>query len=122
VATFQFEIKELGQRISDAEMEEFKKSRYGDVRVRQATVAESPAQLLLEAAAAKQWGSTKTDSAKTSAPSIASNGLVAPEVPATKPVGAPEGVIKGPYCVKLEKFQLAPVTCGEGEANCFRSS
>ena len=35
VATFQFEIKELGQRISDAEMEEFKKSRYGDVRVRQ---------------------------------------------------------------------------------------
>ena len=35
MATFQFEIKELGQRISDAEMEEFKKSRYGDVRVRQ---------------------------------------------------------------------------------------
>ena len=60
----------------------------------QATVAESPAQLLLEAAAAKQWGSTKTDSAKTPAPSIASNGLAAPEVPATKPVGAPEAAIK----------------------------
>ncbi|KAG0575691.1 hypothetical protein M758_5G025400 [Ceratodon purpureus] len=57
VASFQFEVKELGEKISDAEMEEFKKSRYGDLRVRQATVAESPAQLMLEAAAAKQWGS-----------------------------------------------------------------
>jgi protein HIRA/HIR1 len=35
VASFHFEAKELGQKISDSEMEEFKKSRYGDVRVRQ---------------------------------------------------------------------------------------
>jgi protein HIRA/HIR1 len=35
VASFNFEAKELGQKISDSEMEEFKKSRYGDVRVRQ---------------------------------------------------------------------------------------
>jgi protein HIRA/HIR1 len=32
VASFHFEAKELGQKISDSEMEEFKKSRYGDVR------------------------------------------------------------------------------------------
>lgn len=35
VASFRFEPKELGQRITDTEMEEFKKSRYGDIRVRQ---------------------------------------------------------------------------------------
>eukprot|EP01018_Ginkgo_biloba_P012645 Gb_02983 [translate_table: standard] len=59
VATFHFEIKELGDKISDAELDELKRSRYGDVRGRQTNLAESPAQLLLEAAAAKQCGSKK---------------------------------------------------------------
>eukprot|EP00257_Ricinus_communis_P018816 XP_015577629.1 protein HIRA [Ricinus communis] len=54
VATFHFEIKEIGHRLSDAELDELKRSRYGDVRGRQANLAESPAQLLLEAASAKQ--------------------------------------------------------------------
>ncbi|KAG7947592.1 hypothetical protein I3843_14G102600 [Carya illinoinensis] len=54
VATFHFEVKELGHRLSDAELDELKKNRYGDVRGRQANLAESPAQLLLEAASSKQ--------------------------------------------------------------------
>ncbi|KAI4322401.1 hypothetical protein L6164_022102 [Bauhinia variegata] len=54
VATFHFEVKELGQRLSDAELDELKRNRYGDVRGRQANLVESPAQLLLEAASAKQ--------------------------------------------------------------------
>ncbi|GKU93865.1 hypothetical protein SLEP1_g7424 [Rubroshorea leprosula] len=54
VATFHFEDKELGYRLSDAELDELKRNRYGDVRGRQANLAESPAQLLLEAASAKQ--------------------------------------------------------------------
>lgn len=52
-------MKELGQRLSDAELDELKRSRYGDVRGRQANLAESPAQLLLEAASAKQTPSKK---------------------------------------------------------------
>lgn len=59
VATFHFDEKELGHQLSDAELEELKRSRYGDVRGRQANLAESPAQLLLEAAAAKQTSSKK---------------------------------------------------------------
>ncbi|XP_021716394.1 protein HIRA-like isoform X1 [Chenopodium quinoa] len=59
VATFHFEVKEIGQRLTDEELDELKKSRYGDVRGRQANLAESPAQLLLEAAAAKQTPSKK---------------------------------------------------------------
>ncbi|MBA0708375.1 hypothetical protein Golax_023505 [Gossypium laxum] len=59
VATFHFEVKELGHRLSDAELDELKRSRYGDVRGRQANLAESPAQLLLEAASAKQTTSKK---------------------------------------------------------------
>ncbi|XP_050369457.1 protein HIRA-like isoform X2 [Argentina anserina] len=59
VATFHFEIKELGQRLSDGELDELKRNRYGDVRGRQANLAESPAQLLLEAASAKQAASKK---------------------------------------------------------------
>ncbi|XP_016511797.1 protein HIRA isoform X1 [Nicotiana tabacum] len=59
VATFHFDGNELGVRLSDAELEELKRSRYGDVRGRQANLAESPAQLLLEAAAAKQSSSKK---------------------------------------------------------------
>lgn len=62
VATFHFEAKELGNRLSDAELEELKRSRYGDVRGRQANLAESPAQLLLEAASTKQTSSKKVAS------------------------------------------------------------
>ncbi|XP_031285958.1 protein HIRA isoform X1 [Pistacia vera] len=54
VATFHFEAKELGHRLSDTELDELKRSRYGDVRGRQANLVESPAQLLLEAASTKQ--------------------------------------------------------------------
>lgn len=54
VATFHFEAKELGHRLSDSELDDLKRNRYGDVRGRQANLAESPAQLLLEAVAAKQ--------------------------------------------------------------------
>ncbi|KAL2590207.1 Protein HIRA [Glycine soja] len=59
VATFHFEVKELGQRLGDAELDELKRSRYGDVKGRKANLAESPAQLLLEAASAKQTPSKK---------------------------------------------------------------
>ncbi|GLT63857.1 hypothetical protein SLA2020_363890 [Shorea laevis] len=59
VATFHFEDRELGYRLSDAELDELKRNRYGDVRGRQANLAESPAQLLLEAASAKQTVSKK---------------------------------------------------------------
>lgn len=52
-------MKELGQRLSDSELDELKRSRYGDVRGRQANLAESPAQLLLEAASTKQTPSKK---------------------------------------------------------------
>ncbi|GAB4859765.1 hypothetical protein Ancab_011243 [Ancistrocladus abbreviatus] len=62
VATFYFDAKELGHRLTDDELDELKTSRYGDVKGRQANVAESPAQLLLEAAAAKQLKSKKVAS------------------------------------------------------------
>ncbi|WVZ72628.1 hypothetical protein U9M48_021055 [Paspalum notatum var. saurae] len=51
--------KELGYRLSDSEMDELKRSRYGDVIGRQSNLAESPAQLLLEQASAKQSASKK---------------------------------------------------------------
>ncbi|MCO5558168.1 hypothetical protein L7F22_011745 [Adiantum nelumboides] len=56
VAAFHFEVKELGYKYSETEMEDLKKKRYGDARGRQTTLAESPAQLLLESVAAKKWG------------------------------------------------------------------
>ncbi|GAB2285544.1 hypothetical protein Dimus_019991 [Dionaea muscipula] len=59
VATFYFDVKELGQRLSDDELDALKRNRYGDVKGRQANLVESPAQLLLEAAAAKQHNSKK---------------------------------------------------------------
>ncbi|KAJ9554762.1 hypothetical protein OSB04_009376 [Centaurea solstitialis] len=62
VATFHFEVKELGHKLTDAELEELKKSRYGDVRGRQANLAESPAQLLLEAASKKVTASITNNS------------------------------------------------------------
>ncbi|CAN1252265.1 Protein HIRA [Linum perenne] len=70
VATFHFDSKELGQKLSDTELNELKRSRYGDVKGRQANLAESPQQLLLEAASAKQTASKKvvTDSQRTEAP------------------------------------------------------
>ncbi|KAJ7559671.1 hypothetical protein O6H91_04G095700 [Diphasiastrum complanatum] len=55
VAAFHFEAKELGYKVSDSEMEDLKKSRYGDLQGRQLVLAESPAQLILEAAASKKW-------------------------------------------------------------------
>ncbi|XAR59674.1 hypothetical protein NMG60_11015595 [Bertholletia excelsa] len=70
VATFHFEVKELGERLSDAELDELKRNRYGDVRGRQANLAESPAQLLLEAASAKQTVSKKV------APDVPQNQMV----------------------------------------------
>lgn len=54
VATFHFEDREFGYRLSDAELDEIKRNRYGDVGGRQGKLVESPAQLLLEAASAKQ--------------------------------------------------------------------
>jgi len=59
VANFHFEAKELGYKLSDSELDELKRSRYGDVRGRQSNLAESPAQLLLEEASAKQSASKK---------------------------------------------------------------
>ncbi|KAG9158117.1 hypothetical protein Leryth_000276 [Lithospermum erythrorhizon] len=59
VATFCFDVKELGTRLTDAELDELKRNRYGDVRGRLANLVESPAQLLLEAASAKQPPSKK---------------------------------------------------------------
>ncbi|CAN6438953.1 unnamed protein product [Victoria cruziana] len=59
IATFHFEVKELGHRLTDAELDKLKRSRYGDVRGRQTNLAESPAQLLLEAASAEQSFSKK---------------------------------------------------------------
>ncbi|KAI4373582.1 hypothetical protein MLD38_011695 [Melastoma candidum] len=59
VATFHFDAKELGTRLTDVELDELKKNRYGEVRGRQANLAESPAQLLLEAASAKQTSTKK---------------------------------------------------------------
>ncbi|XP_057534112.1 protein HIRA-like isoform X2 [Amaranthus tricolor] len=59
VSTFHFEVKEIGQKLTDDELDELKRNRYGDVRGRQTNLAESPAQLLLEAAAAKQNTSKK---------------------------------------------------------------
>uniref|UniRef100_A0A1D1YI46 Protein HIRA n=1 Tax=Anthurium amnicola TaxID=1678845 RepID=A0A1D1YI46_9ARAE len=94
VAMFHFEVKELGHRISDSELDDLKRSRYGDVRGRQANLAESPAQLLLEAVAAKQSASKKALSsvqpiqppAKTSPDLVSSiTCQSAPKVPETQP-------------------------------------
>lgn len=55
-------MKELGHRLNDIELDEIKRSRYGDVRGRQANLAESAAQLVLEAVSAKQTASKKVAS------------------------------------------------------------
>jgi protein HIRA/HIR1 len=59
VGAFHFEAKELGQSLNDAELDELKRSRYGDVSGRKINLAESPAQLLLEAASTKQTSAKK---------------------------------------------------------------
>ena len=59
MAAFHFENKELGHKISDTDLDEFKRSRYGDLRGCQTNLVESPAQLLLEAVATKQSSSKK---------------------------------------------------------------
>lgn len=52
-------MKEIGQKVPDAELDEIKRSRYGDVRGRQVNLAETPAQLMLEAASLRQVTSKK---------------------------------------------------------------
>ena len=52
-------MKELGHRLSDTELDELKRNRYGDVRGRQANLAESLAQLFLEEASVKLTASKK---------------------------------------------------------------
>lgn len=54
VATFHFDVSEIGYKLTDAELDDLKRNRYGDVRGRQGNLAETPAQLLLEAASVKQ--------------------------------------------------------------------
>ncbi|EPS73840.1 hypothetical protein M569_00903 [Genlisea aurea] len=54
VATFHFDGDEIGYKLTDGELDELKKNRYGDVRGRNGILAETPGQLLLEAAFAKQ--------------------------------------------------------------------
>lgn len=84
VATFHFDANELGTRLSDAELDDLKKSRYGDVRGRQANLAESPAQLLLEAASAKQTPMKKTSenvSLNQASSKVPANAVTAAKVP-----------------------------------------
>ncbi|KAL0369542.1 UNVERIFIED_CONTAM: protein HIRA [Sesamum angustifolium] len=61
VATFHFDVNEIGDKLTDAELDDLKRNRYGDVRGRQGNLAETPAQLLLEAASAKETLSKKTN-------------------------------------------------------------
>jgi protein HIRA/HIR1 len=98
VGIFHFEAKELGERLSDVELDELKRSRYGDVRGRQANLAESPAQLLLEAASTKQTPSKKVVSsqqnqtiAKTYVDTRVGAKNVEPQVDHNKKGGGPVG-------------------------------
>jgi protein HIRA/HIR1 len=97
VANFHFEAKELGYKLSDSELDELKRSRYGDVRGRQSNLAESPAQLLLEEASAKQSASKKGTS-------IVQQFQAPPKVSADVPNLAP-----------VEQSQKAPETLPEAE-------
>ncbi|CAD6240195.1 unnamed protein product [Miscanthus lutarioriparius] len=82
VANFHFEAKELGYRLSDSEMDEWKRNRYGDVGGWQSNLAESPAQLLLEQASAKQSAGKKGTS-------IVEQAQAPPKVSADVPNPAP---------------------------------
>ncbi|XP_073134861.1 protein HIRA-like isoform X2 [Henckelia pumila] len=61
VATFHFDAKELGHALTDAELNDLKRNRYGDVKGRHGYLAETPAQLVLEAACMKQSASKKVN-------------------------------------------------------------
>ncbi|KAL6511029.1 hypothetical protein OROGR_022153 [Orobanche gracilis] len=63
VATFHFDANEIGRKLTDAELEDLKRNRYGDVRGRQGNLAETPAQLLLEKASIKQTSIRKMNTA-----------------------------------------------------------
>ncbi|XP_019178834.1 PREDICTED: protein HIRA isoform X1 [Ipomoea nil] len=87
VATFHFDANELGTRLSDTELDDLKKSRYGDVRGRQTNLVESPAQLLLETASAKQTPVKKTSenvSLNLASPKAPVNPVAAVKVPKPK--------------------------------------
>jgi protein HIRA/HIR1 len=59
VATFHYEVKELGHRLTDVELDEIKRSRYGDAKGgRQANFADSGVQLLLETVSTKPQKAT----------------------------------------------------------------
>ncbi|XP_024632384.1 protein HIRA isoform X2 [Medicago truncatula] len=99
VGAFHFEAKELGQSLNDAELDELKRSRYGDVSGRKINLAESPAQLLLEAASTKQTSAKKAVSnvqqKKTTAKACVSAGNTTknskPQVKDVKKIGGPVG-------------------------------
>ncbi|XP_075521978.1 protein HIRA-like isoform X1 [Primulina tabacum] len=61
VATFHFDANELGHALTDAELNDLKRNRYGDVKGRHGNLAETPAQLVLEAASMKQSASKKVN-------------------------------------------------------------
>ncbi|XP_073025002.1 protein HIRA-like isoform X2 [Primulina eburnea] len=54
VATFHFDVNEIGHKLTDAELDDLKTNRYGDVMGQQGNLAETPAQLLLEVATTKK--------------------------------------------------------------------
>ncbi|GER36571.1 protein HIRA [Striga asiatica] len=57
-----FFSQKIGHKLTDSELQDLKRNRYGDVRAQQGKLAETPAQLLLEAAAStKQYPSKKTN-------------------------------------------------------------
>lgn len=97
VANFHFEAKELGYRLSDSELDELKRNRYGDVRGRQSNLVESPAQLLLEEASGKQSASKKGTS-------TVQHFQAPPKVPADVPNTTP-----------VVQTQKAPVALPEDE-------
>ncbi|KAM0899457.1 hypothetical protein ACQ4PT_021315 [Festuca glaucescens] len=105
VATFHFEAKELGYRLSDSELDELKRSRYGDVRGRQSNLAESPAQLLLEEASVKQLAGKK------GTPATVQQFQVPPKVPADVPKPPPPTVQiqKAPEPLPEEEKKTAAV-------------
>ncbi|EFJ23133.1 hypothetical protein SELMODRAFT_267866 [Selaginella moellendorffii] len=83
VASFHFEAKELGHIVSEKEMEEFRRNRYGDSRSRQESLAESPAQLFIEAtAAAKKVGNSTTIVSNDQAAAVAVAAAPLPPPPA----------------------------------------
>ncbi|XP_078158563.1 histone chaperone HIRA-like protein isoform X2 [Carex rostrata] len=91
VATFHYEVKELGHRLTDAELDEIKRSRYGDARGsgRQANFADSGVQLILEAGPTKPKRTTTTPGNKASTP--VSQAPTVQKVPEPQSEGDKEG-------------------------------